>query len=193
MISSLRHTELRVEQVEYLPRLSLFGNYVINAQQNGGPDFFGRGPNERAYSRLAGIQVTVPIFAGLRENARVAQKRAVLEQAENDSELTRDRAAVELRSLLDEVEESRHRAISQKRAVAQAQRGFEIASAQFREGIGSQLERTDAEGALRESEFNYAQAVFDFLSARARLDAAAGLIPLADDAVGPASIRMGNR
>ena len=32
--------------------------------------------------------------------------------------------------------------------------------------------------ALRESEFNYAQAVYDYLVARAQLDAAVGRVPL---------------
>jgi outer membrane protein TolC len=182
LVQSLRHTEMRVEQVEYLPRVSLFGNYIINAQQNGGADFFGHGAQERAYSRLAGIQVTVPVFAGMRESARTGQKRAALRQAETNTDLVRDRAEAQVRSLLDEVEESRLRAQAQKKAVTQAQRGFDIASAQFREGIGSQLERTDAEVALRQSEFNYAQAVFDYLAARARLDEATGMVPLADDA-----------
>ncbi len=48
----------------------------------------------------------------------------------------------------------------------------------------SQFELTDAEVALRQSEFNYAQAVFDYLVARAQLDEATGLVPLVDqDAV----------
>ena len=63
----------------------------------------------------------------------------------------------------------------QKRAREQAQRGYEIARAQYREGISSPLELTDAEVALRQSEFNYAQAVYDYLAARARLDEALGV------------------
>jgi outer membrane protein TolC len=177
LVRSLRHTEMRVEQVEYLPRVSLFGNYIINAQQNGSPNFFGTGSQERAYSRLAGISVTVPIFAGLRENARIGQRRDVLRQAETTAELARDRASVEIDALLAEIEESRARVAAQKMAVSQAQRGFDIATLQFREGISSQLERTDAENALRQSEFNYAQAVFDFLAASARLDEATGRVP----------------
>jgi outer membrane protein TolC len=118
----------------------------------------------------------------MRESARTGQKRAALRQAETNTDLVRDLAEAQVRSLLDEVEESRLRAQAQKKAVTQAQRGFDIASAQFREGIGSQLERTDAEVALRQSEFNYAQAVFDYLAARARLDEATGMVPLADDA-----------
>jgi outer membrane protein TolC len=48
----------------------------------------------------------------------------------------------------------------------------------------TQLELTDAEVALRQSEFNYAQAVYDYLAARARLDEAVGRVPLVDEAGG---------
>ena len=80
--------------------------------------------------------------------------------------------------MLEDADEARLRAQSQRLAVEQARRGFEIASAQYREGLGSQLELTDAEVALRQSEFNYAQGVFDYLSARARLDEAVGVVPM---------------
>ncbi|MDZ7779547.1 MAG: TolC family protein [Gemmatimonadota bacterium] len=43
LTQSLRKTEMRLEQAEYLPRITLFGNYVINAQNNGSPSFFGQG------------------------------------------------------------------------------------------------------------------------------------------------------
>ena len=52
-----------------------------------------------------------------------------------------------------------------------------IASAEYREGIGSQLQVTDAEVALRQAQFNYAQAIYDFLTARAQLELALGLVP----------------
>ena len=65
---------------------------------------------------------------------------------------------------------------------------FEIASAQYREGLGSQLELTDSEVALRESEFNYAQAAYDFLVAQANLDLAVGSVPMVDS--GPLAGRL---
>ena len=40
--------------------------------------------------------------------------------------------------------------------------------------------------ALRQSEFNYAQAVYDYLVARAQLDEAIGLVPLVDTEMGEA-------
>jgi outer membrane protein TolC len=122
-----------------------------------------------------GVEVSLPIFAGLRRPARVEQKRVVLEQVLAQRDLLVDAVENEVKTYLDQVEEARTRAQAQHLARSQAQRGFEIASAQYREGISSQLEVTDAEVALRQSEFNLAEAVYDYLAARARLDEAMGL------------------
>ena len=180
LTESLRKTEMRLEQVEYFPRITFFGNYVISAQDNGSPSFFGRGDGQRGYGRNVGIRVSVPIFQGFRRDARIDQKRAAFRQAETQTHLAQDQARLQVQNLIEQTDESLLRAQGQKRAVGQAQRGFEIASAQYREGLSSQLERTDAEVALRQSEFNYAQAVYDYLVARAQLDQATGRVPMVD-------------
>jgi len=175
LTEDLRRTELRLEQVEYLPKLNLFGTYSINAQQNGDPDFFG---NPRAYARFVGLQLSMPVFQGFRRDARADQRRAALRQAQTESSLGRFQASAELRALVEQALESQERTRAQRLAVQQAERGFEIARAQYREGLAGQLELTDAEVALRQSEFNYAQAVYDYLVSRARLDTASGQVPL---------------
>jgi len=180
LTESLRKTEMRLEQVEYIPRITFFGNYVINAQDNGSPNFFARGDGQRAYGRNIGVRVSVPIFQGFRRDARIDQKRAALRQAETQTQLAEDQARLQVQNLVEQADEAHLRAQGQRRAVGQAQRGFEIASAQYREGLSSQLELTDAEVALRQSEFNYAQAVYDYLVARAQLDQATGRVPLVD-------------
>jgi outer membrane protein TolC len=86
-----------------------------------------------------------------------------------------------VKSVREQAEEALDRARGQKLAVEQAGRGFEIASAQYREGLSSQLEQRDAEVALRQSEFNYAQAVYDFLVFQAQLDEAAGQVPMVNE------------
>jgi outer membrane protein TolC len=177
LTESLRETEVSVERMSYLPKVSVFGSYSVNSSQNGDPQFFGY---PRAYGRTAGIQVTVPVFQGLQRDARIDQKQAVVRSVRAQASLARDRTRSQVLNLLDQVAEARARARAQALAVEQARRGFDIARAQFREGLSSQLELTDAEVALRQSEFNYAQAVYDFLSARARLDEATGRVPLTD-------------
>jgi outer membrane protein TolC len=176
----LRHTQMRVEQAEYLPDVTLFGDYVITAQNNGSPSFFATGTGQRAYSRIVGVRVSIPIFQGFRRDARIDQRRAELRQAEAQTQQLTDVAFSEVRALVENAEEALLRARGQRLAVGQAQRGFEIASLQYREGLGSQLELTDSEVALRQSEFNYAEAVYDYLVARAQLDQATGRVPLVD-------------
>ena len=180
LTESLRKTEMRLEQVQFLPRITFFGNYVISAQDNNAPNFFAKGDGQRAYARNVGVRVSMPIFSGFGRVARMEQKRAALHQAETQTQLVEDQARVQVRNLVEQTDEALLRARAQKQGVRQAQRGFEIASAQYREGMSSQLELTDAEVALRQSEFNYAQAVFDFLIARAQLDQATGRVPLVD-------------
>ena len=182
----LRQSELSLEQVQYLPEIVLFGSYGILAQQNGNPAFFGES-NQRTYSSQAGIRVTWPIFSGFSKDARIDQRRASLRRAETLSRLARARADSEVETIWDQMLEARARADAQRMAVQQAHRGFDIASAQYREGLGSQLELTDSEVALRQSEFNYAQAAYDFLVAQANLDLAVGSVPMVDS--GPRASR----
>ena len=53
-------------------------------------------------------------------------------------------------------------------------------TAQYLAGVSSQLEVTEGEVLLRESEYAYAEAVFDYLAAQAELDIAVGVVPLVD-------------
>ena len=183
----LRQSELSLERVQYLPEIVLFGSYGILAQQNGNLAFFGES-NQRTYSSQAGIRITWPLFSGFSKDARIDQRRASLRQAETVTRVARARADSEVETIWDQMLEARARADAQRLAVQQAQRGFEIASAQYREGLGSQLELTDSEVALRQSEFNYAQAAYDFLVAQANLDLAVGSVPMVDS--GPLASRL---
>ncbi|TVR66175.1 MAG: TolC family protein [Gemmatimonadales bacterium] len=172
----LRRTELRAEQSDRLPRVSLFGSYDVQAQQDGSPSFFA-GSGERGYGRMVGVQVSVPLFTGFQRRARAEQARIELRRTEVRLDLVEDDTEAQLRSLVEAVAEARSRARGQSRAVEQAERGYRIISGQFSEGLASRLEVTDAEVALRQSATNYAEAVHAYLSARARLDALVGRVP----------------
>jgi outer membrane protein TolC len=173
----LEEARRRVEVAEFFPRLSLFSNYSFLAQEDGSPTFFGENEFQRTSAAAAGIQVEIPIFQGFRRAARMSQRTAAIRQNETRLALAEQDAVNQVRSLHEAVEEALQRARSQRRAVAQAGRGFEIAAAEYREGVGSQLQVTDAEEALRQSDFNYASAIHDYLVARAQLEMAIGLVP----------------
>jgi outer membrane protein TolC len=173
----LEQSRKKAEIAEYVPKLSLFGNFNLQAQENGPPDFFGDSPNQRTKSSAVGLRLEVPIFKGFRRSARAAQADAAVRQNEIRLDRAEQDAINQVRTLYDGVGEALERARSQHRAVQQATRGFEIASLEYREGIGSQLQITDAEEALRQSQFNYARAIYDYLTARTQLELAMGTVP----------------
>ncbi|GBD32788.1 Outer membrane protein TolC [bacterium HR33] len=171
----LERARLKAQWAEYFPKITLFSSYNITAQENGAPEFFGSA-RQRASFAFAGLRVELPVFLGFSRDARVQQAKATLAQAEARLQQAEFETVREVRDLVELVDESRRRVESQRQAVAQARRGYEIASAEYRSGLGSQLQITDAEVALRQSEFNYSQAVYDYLVARVRLEAALGRV-----------------
>ncbi|MDH5804621.1 MAG: TolC family protein [Gemmatimonadota bacterium] len=188
-VIELEQTRLRSQKAEYFPSLSLFSNYNITAQQNGAPNFFGTS-NSRSTAAVAGVSVSVPIFRGFSRDARIQQTAAVVRQ--NSLQLDRIESEVvsQVETVVEAVAEARLRVLSQAGAVEQATRGFEIASAQYREGLQSQLQVTDAENALRMSEFNYSRSVYDYLIAVAQLDGVLGTVPVQ---TGVAGSELSNR
>lgn len=180
----LGQAQVQASLSDFFPTLGAFYSYTITAQDNGRPDFFGENPNQRTTGVQAGISLTVPIFSGFQKNARLQQNRITVRRARTAGAELEQQASNQVRLLLNALEETRLRAGAQARAVEQARQGFAIASAQYREGLGSRLEVVDAENALRLTEFNYAQAVYDHLNAQADLDLAVGRVPLVDEVVG---------
>lgn len=189
----LEQARVGVAKSELLPTAEAFFNYNLSAQENGALNFFGENDMQRTTSSAVGVRVTVPVFSGLRRYSRVAQRQIEVRQVENQLADLRLRTESDVRARADQVSEAGARAAAQRQAVAEARRGFEIASSQYREGTGSRLEVTDAELALRQSELNYARAVYDYLIARARLDLAVGQVPRVDAALDAMFERPGAR
>jgi outer membrane protein TolC len=189
----LEEARVGVAKSELMPTAEAFFNYSLSAQENGSLNFFGQNDMQRTTASAVGLRVTVPVFSGLRRYSRVAQRQIEVRQVESQLADLRVRAESDVRARADQVGEAGARAAAQRQAVSEARRGFEIASSQYREGTGSRLEVTDAELALRQSELNYAQAVYDYLVARARLDLAVGEVPRVEAAVDAMFERPGAR
>jgi len=176
----LENARLKYEQTSRYPRLNAFFNAGLIAQEDGSLDPFGESKNQRTTSAVLGISLEVPIFQGFQRSARIEQRRISRERANVGLRLLERQAANQIRTALEALQEARERAQAQGGAVAQARRGYEIVSAQYSAGVSSQLEVTEGEVLLRESEYNYAQAVYDYLMAQADLDDAVGVSPVVD-------------
>jgi outer membrane protein len=176
----LQDARVKHERTSMYPRLNAFFNYGVIAQENGSLDPFGENENQRTTSAVLGLSLEIPVFSGFQRSARVEQRELEREQAHLQLELLERETANQIRTALEALEEARERAEAQGEAVSEARRGYEIVTAQYLAGVSSQLELTEGEVLLRESEFAYAQAVYDYLIAQADLDEAVGVVPLVD-------------
>jgi outer membrane protein TolC len=177
----LAEAQLKATRATLYPKLLGFANYTVAGQSSQGLEFYGDA-SQRITNWQAGLRLEVPLLEGGARYARISQRSLQLQQSRTREHLEEQTLHNEIHTLLERLIEARDRVASQKRAVAQATRGFEIASTEFRMGINSQFNALDSEVALRETEFNYAEAVFEVLVAQARLDRAVGLVPMMDDA-----------
>jgi outer membrane protein TolC len=126
------------------------------------------------------VNVNLPLFNGWRRMTNL--KRAQIERRGIDERVrfAEQNARNELTTAWQRLERAFETASSRKRAVEQARRGYEIALARYRNGVGSQLDVNDAEYQFQIAELNYAVLVFEYLSAKAQYDLSRGDVPFVD-------------
>jgi outer membrane protein TolC len=158
---------------EYLPTLSAFGNYQLQAQKND----FRFSTNNFVGSILVGLTLSVNIFNGLQTNARVEQARIDVRKTEEQISGLEKNLRTLTQSLTQRLQRARERVAAQLKTVEQAERGYRIATTRFLSGSGTQLEVNDAQLALTRSKVNRIQAVYDYLVAATELDQVLGRVP----------------
>ncbi|MGB8193786.1 MAG: TolC family protein, partial [Chitinophagaceae bacterium] len=155
---------VRRYRLSKLPTVALLGNYSKNAQRNKF-DFFDF-DQKWFSSALIGLKVSVPIFEGFAKEARIKRAQLQLQQTENNME--------NLRLLIDnEVEQSRINMRSalasidfQKRNMELAVQVYEQTKKKYEQGLGSNLEITNAQTELRIAQNNYYGALYDAIIAK---------------------------
>ena len=70
--------------------------------------------------------------------------------------------------------EAKKRIVGQERNIAQAEKAVRIAGTRYRSGVGTQLELLDSQVAMTRARATHAQAIYDFLVAKAEWENAAG-------------------
>ena len=194
---TLGEKQVEVQEREALPLIRAFGSVDFRVADNDEDDVFGsRIPMSDRYSQWdlsasAGLSIQVPVFSGFGRLSRLEQRREELRRTSDGLRHAEREMVNQIRTLAAALREARARAASQRVAIVQSERGYEIATARYRAGVGSQFEVVAAETTLREAEFNYAQAVYDYLSTASRLELATGQVPLVDRVAGAQGLAGG--
>ena len=170
----LQHLDLKNNTAQYLPSLDFNGNMRRNGAGNqlntvfDSDNWFG--------SSLIGVSMSVPIFDGLAKSARIQKNRYAISQLENQRFYLNDNFTNEIFSAKASLQNDLNILDVQLENLELAQEVYDIATIKYREGVGSNLEVVDADGALTEAEINYLAALYDGLISKVNLEKALGLL-----------------
>ncbi|MEQ9309369.1 MAG: TolC family protein [Balneolaceae bacterium] len=173
---ALTDKEIIAVKSRFLPTLSATYNLQWSSAEPDEPTFF---ENSARFQTL-GINLSLPLFQGFK---RVADVQRVLIQKKDLEEQKRGTllmAQNEVASASEELNKAFETAEARKIALQQANEGYERAQKRLENGLGSQIELTDAEVQVRQAEVNYALMVYEYLTAKAEYDLATGKVPFVD-------------
>lgn len=194
-----RRAGIRVARADLLPTVSAtftFG-YLALPASNGFPTVWGETSN--AYcppgspttrvcqnngwfpDRNFGVQMTWPLFDGLRAKGQIDLAQAQAKVADLELRRTREQAVIDVERARAELVRARAAFDARATNVTEAEEVFELASLRFARGVGTQLEVSDAQLALLTARSTEARAIFDLYLAVADLARVrAKAIPLPD-------------
>jgi outer membrane protein len=152
-----------IQKADNYPTLAAFGNYQYQAQDDG----FKFTKYNTYPTFIVGLSLTYNIFNGLQTKYRTEQ--AVIDK--DKIVITSKKLEEGIKIQVDEAKlrmiEAKKRVDAQGKSVEQAAKAVSIADVRFKNGLGTQLELIDSQVALTTTQINKAQAVYDYLIARA--------------------------
>ncbi len=174
--SDLKDREIKAIQSRFLPTITANYNLNWSAAQAGNPVFFGTGET-RARAQTLGFTFSLPIFQGFERSANLSIAKIEKKDLEEQQRAAERSAKNEIQSARESLNQAIETAPARERALDLAQEGYDRAKVRLENGLGSQLDVTNAELQLREAEANYARMVYNYLSAKAQYDQAVGMVP----------------
>jgi len=160
---------LEVAQAGKRPQVSLFAHVFVAS-----PEFLVGSSATPAADAVAGVSVGIPLFTGHADRGRVERAQAEALKARALGRDLGQQAELEVREAWRRLEQARATLEAQGRVVEQAERALDIARVRYRQGLGTQLEVTDAQLALEEAKLVRLGATRDLVTARAELRRARG-------------------
>jgi outer membrane protein TolC len=157
--------QIKVASSARIPVVNAVAQYQLQSQTND----FEYGNAYYPSSSYVGLQVSVPLFTGLSNQAKVRQAKISREQTTLRSNYAYERLRASVHQVVSDSHESLARLQTATDVQETAQLSYNIIEYRYKKGVASRLELTDAELELSTAQSNYLEAVYDYLSARISL------------------------
>lgn len=182
----LQELDLKNKYSNSLPSLSGFATLGLSTQSGTFSGLFKTESNfsENAFAgpdkwygyNLIGLRLNVPIFSGLQRHYQVQQSKLALLKLQNNYSSLKQNIDLNIEQNTIQYKNAVESLGSQKENMELAQRVARVTKIKYEQGVGSNLEVTEAESSLREAQVNYYNAVYDALVAKIDIDKAYGKI-----------------
>lgn len=168
--------DVKRNRFSYLPSAFAYGSLSGSAQRNTFTIF------ETGYqwypTSLIGAKVTLPVFTGLQRSSKNQQAKLSLQKAENNLEFIKSSIDLERTSSITMLQNASEMLENQKKNIVLAEEVVRLSKLKYEQGVGSNIEMITAETALKESQTNYFNALFDALVAKIDFDKANGVLKI---------------
>lgn len=173
----LLRRSIKTANASRLPTLAAFGSASYSG--NDMEPLFGMGTEDtRKYFWTNpisfGLQLSVPIFAGLTKMNKSRELKNQLAQISLQRTYAQQQIDVQIRSALNDLMTARETMFAQEKTVEQAKKAYTISDSRYRAGAGTILELNTAQLQQTRAQLNYSQAIYDYLSAKAEYDKISG-------------------
>lgn len=169
---NLLKRQLGVMRTQRMPSLVAFGNVTFTGQdQIDFGTFMATGARKTTFQWQhpinVGARLSVPLFAGFTNVSRERQVKNQIKQLEIGRDYLEETIQVQADNMRADVGTAFSKMRAGEKTIGQAQKGYDISKVRFEGGMGTILELNSAELALTQARMNYAQAVYDYLTAQA--------------------------
>lgn len=130
------------------------------------------GPDKWYPNSAFGVSLHVPLFSGLQRTYQVQQAKLNLLKIENSFTSLKQSIDLSIQQNTVVFKNAVESFRSQRENMGLADRVARVTKIKYEQGVGSNIEVTDAESTLRESQVNYYNALFDAIVAKIDLDKA---------------------
>jgi outer membrane protein TolC len=121
--------------------------------------------DQKNYTYVAGLTLSVPIFTGGYTSAQVEKARIELEKTRVRINKSRQDIYNEMDNIYLRIDEAHERIVSAEMTLQAAEKAFTIAETTTQSGLTTQLELKDARVGFDQAQLNYYAAIFDYLFA----------------------------
>lgn len=161
-----QQANIRFARSDYFPTVSVDGSYT----------YAGETVSDLNASPYIGLSLSVPLFSGFSRQARVSQENLALRNLKQQQESLRQQIGSEVWNAYLQVKEAVERVVNSRIFYENALENRNIAEGEYREGVGSMLDVTDAQTAFVTAEQTLIEALADYKIALTTLDRAVGIM-----------------